>query len=84
MSLSSLSVSVSVCLNAFAQFSRYRSETLQVGRGRPGTGRGGDKIVGVLLRGGGLGRERVEEAVGKGRGLGLGCCKGPGNAGQPN
>ena len=37
-----------LCLSAFTQFSRYRTETLQVGQGRPGTGRGGLKIVGVL------------------------------------
>ena len=30
---------MSFCLNAFAQLSRYRAETLQVGRGRSGTGR---------------------------------------------
>ena len=42
----SLSVSVSVCLDAFAQFSRYRAETLQVGQGGPGTGRGGVKNFG--------------------------------------
>ena len=42
-----LSVYLSVCLDAFAQFSRYRAETLQVGRGRPGTGRGGVKMLGV-------------------------------------
>ena len=42
----SLSLSVSVCLNAFAQFSRYKAETLQVGRGLPGTGRGGVKNCG--------------------------------------
>ena len=36
-----LSLSVSVCLDAFAQFSRYRAETLQVGQGGPGTGRPG-------------------------------------------
>ena len=46
-------VSVSVCLNAFAQFSRYRAETLQVSRGLPGIGRGRVKIVGMLLGGGG-------------------------------
>ena len=34
---------VSVCLNEFAQSSRYRTENLQVGRGRPETSRGGDK-----------------------------------------
>ena len=31
---------------------------MQVGRGRPGTGRGGVKIVGVLLRGRGWGAGR--------------------------
>ena len=36
-------MSLSVCLNAFAQFSRYRAETLQVGHGGPGIGRGGVK-----------------------------------------
>ena len=41
-----LCLSVSVCLNAFAQFSRYKAETLQVGRGRPGTGHGGVKNFG--------------------------------------
>ena len=51
-----LSLSVSVCLTAFAQFPRYRADTLQVGRGRPGTRRGeGLKNCGVL-RGRGLGR----------------------------
>ena len=49
-------LSLSVCLYAFAQFSRYRAETLQVGRERPGIGRGGVQIVGVLLRGHGGGR----------------------------
>ena len=44
------SLSVSVCLNAFAQFSRYRAETLW-----------------GFCGGGG----------------GLGCCNGPGNAGNP-
>ena len=57
---------LSVCLNAFAQFSRYRAEILQVGRGRPGTGRGGVKNCGGAPGGG------------------LGCCKGPGNDGQPS
>ena len=47
-----LCLSVSVCLNEFAQFSRCRAETLQVGRGRPGTGRGGDQIVGGATAGG--------------------------------
>ena len=52
-------LSLSVCLDAFAQFSIYRAATLQAGRGRPGTGRGGVKIVGVLLRGTwGAGRDR--------------------------
>ena len=37
---------MSVCLDAFAQFSRYRAETLQVGQGGPGTGRGGVKNFG--------------------------------------
>ena len=41
-----LCLCLSVCLNAFAQFSRYRVETLQVGLGRPGTGRGGVKHFG--------------------------------------
>ena len=49
---------VTVCLNAFAQFSRYRVETLQVGRGQPGTGHGWFEIVRVLLL----------ELVGTGRG----------------
>ena len=44
-----------VCFNAFVQFSRYRAETLQVGRGRPGTGRGGVKNYGDASGGGGLG-----------------------------
>ena len=48
-------LSVSVCLDAFAQFSRYRAETLQVGQGGPGTGRGGVKNFGGSHRGGGLG-----------------------------
>ena len=43
-------VCLSVCLcpsvSMHSQFSRYRAETLQVGRGRPGTGRGGVKNVG--------------------------------------
>ena len=42
----SVCLSVSVCLNAFAHFLRYRAENLQVGRGRPGTGRGGVKNCG--------------------------------------
>ena len=41
-----LCLSLSVSMHAFAQFSRYRAETLQVGRGRPGTGRGGVKKFG--------------------------------------
>ena len=48
-------VSVCLCLNAFAQFSRYRAETLQVGRGRPGTGRGRVKNCGSAAGGGGGG-----------------------------
>ena len=40
------SLSVSMHSNAFAQFSRYRAETLQVGRGQPRRGRGGVKNVG--------------------------------------
>ena len=57
----SVSVILSFCLDAFAQFSRYRAETLQVGRGRPGTGRGGVKIVGVAPeRLVGTGRKGVE------------------------
>ena len=36
-----LSLSLSFCLNAFAQFSRYKAETLQVVRGQPEAGRGG-------------------------------------------
>ena len=52
-----VAVAVSVCLNAFAQFSRYtRAEILQVGRGRHWTGRGGVKTVGVLMWG--AGRDR--------------------------
>ena len=62
-------VSVSDSLDAFAQFSRYRAETLQVGRGRPRTGRGWVKIVGVLLGGGGWsGRAGRDGLVGTGRG----------------
>ena len=45
---------LSFCLNAFAQFSRYRAETLQVGRGQPGAGRGDVENFGVY-RGGGVG-----------------------------
>ena len=37
----------SLFLDAFAQFSRYRAETLQVVQGRPGRSRGGVKILGV-------------------------------------
>ena len=44
-------LSVSVCLNVFKQFSRYRAETLQVGQGPPGTGRGRVKIVGYSCGG---------------------------------
>ena len=47
-----LSLSLSVCLDAFAQFSRYRAETLQVGHGGPGTGRGGVKNFGGAPWGG--------------------------------
>ena len=47
-----LSVCLSFCLNAFAEFSRYRAETLQVGRGRPGAGRGGVKNFGGTPGGG--------------------------------
>ena len=34
-------LSLSVCLNAFAQFSRYKVQTSQTGQGLCGTGRGG-------------------------------------------
>ena len=37
----SVSVSVSMCLDAFKQFSRYKAETLHSGVGLPRTGRGG-------------------------------------------
>ena len=45
-----LSLSLSVCLNAFVQFSRYRAETLQVGPGREGV-----QNLGVHWGGGGAG-----------------------------
>ena len=46
-----MSLSLSFFLNAFAQFSRYRAETLQVGRGRSGIGRGWVRNVGGVHRG---------------------------------
>ena len=46
-------LSLSFCLDAFSQFSRYRAETSQIGRGLPGQGRRGLKILGVHRGGGG-------------------------------
>ena len=51
----SLSLSLSFCLNAFAQFSRYWAETLQVGRGQHGPGRGRIKKFESARGGGGGG-----------------------------
>ena len=75
-----------------SQFSRYRAETLQVGRRRPGTGHGGVKCgatpargQGLLVRGHGEGVKIVGvllRGMGRageaGEGRGLGWCKGSG------
>ena len=82
---------VSVCPSLSVSMQSHSFEDTELKLCRSVEDDPGQVVEGIKLWGcytaGGLGRERVEEAVRRGAGpvgLGLGCCKGPGNAGQPS